>query len=185
MSRAATTPFLIVAVVAVVVLGLGKGPQPAVTSHIVASSSGFLYTLDELRTAAEAIVVVQATGNDKVHWNNARNARWESELPGRVLIYNDQEVRVISTFKGDIGPLLTVRNIGGTVGSTRYQLEGLEPIQRGVDYLAFLKMFETPTESGFEEAISFVGQGQGLFKASGDLFVSSSGLIVDPKDLRS
>ena len=46
-------------------------------------------------------------------------------------------------------------------------------------------MFETPTEGGFEEAISFVGQGQGLFKASGEMFVSSSGLIVDPRDLQS
>ncbi len=169
---------------AILTIGLVAGLPPKLAHHIIASSVSFEYTLDELTEKADAIAVVRATGNDRVHWNNASNAKWVPDKPGGAMIYNDQDVTVVELVRGDLDSSLTIRNIGGTVGDTRYELEGLEPLTKGVDYLVFLKTFETHTQEGSEKALSFVGQEQGVFVASGTSFVSNHGLSVTSDQLR-
>ena len=99
------------------------------------------------------------------------------------MIYNDQEVVVVKLFAGDAPRSLTIRNIGGIVGDTRYEIEGLEPLRKGADYLVYLRAFETPTQEGMETAISFVGQEQGIFESADDGFVNHLGLKVTTKSL--
>lgn len=173
-----------VAVFAAFTIGLVANLPPQIAHHIIVSSVSFEYTLDELTTHADAIAVVRATGNDRVHWNNATNAKWVSDEPGGAMIYNDQEALVVDLVRGELDQMLTIRNVGGTVGDTRYELEGLAPLVQGVDYLVFLKTFETPTQEGTETAISFFGQEQGVFVANGPDFVSDHGLRVASESIR-
>lgn len=169
---------------ALTLVALAYPRPPSLAHHIVASASSIRYTLQDLQNAAEIIAVVKPTGKDSEHWNNAKNSAWVSEKPGRAMIYNDQEVVVVDVIRGQAPSTLTIRNIGGTVGDTMYELEGLEPLEQGAQYLVFLKTFQTPTEEGTEAALSFVGQDQGVFMRSGDAFANDLGLSVTPDMLQ-
>lgn len=168
----------------VLTVGFIANQPPRLAQHTVVSSVSFEYTLDELTKSAQAIAVVRATGSDRVHWNNADNVKWVSSSAGGAMIYNDQEVVVVELLRGDLDRNTTIRNLGGTVGDTRYELEGLKPLIKGIDYLVFLTEFDTPTQEGTEKALSFVGQEQGVFVASGASFISSHGLSVTSDQLR-
>lgn len=140
-------------------------------------------TLPELIDAADFVAIVRATGKDQVHWNNASNTKWESEA-NLAMIYNDQEVVVIDSIRGDAPTSLVIRNVGGTVGDTSFELTGLEPLVPGRDYLLFLEAVSTPTAEGEEESVSFVGLEQGIFVQSGLVYSNIYGLSVDPENLR-
>ncbi len=83
------------------------------------------------------------------------------------MIYNDQEVDVIRVLRGRVPATLTIRNIGGTVGDTTFELIGLESLKTGQEYLVFLEGVATPTETGTEWALSFVAQERGVFWKTG------------------
>ena len=148
------------------------------TNHIVAAAVSSAYTLDELDLGADWIAVVRPTGSNDVHWNSADRAAWTSEKAGRALIYNDQQAEVLQVIKGDLKGRVVIRNIGGTVGDTRYEIEGLKALRQGATYLVYLKAFDTPTKEGSERAISFVGQEQGIFELAGSEWTSHWGLTI-------
>ena len=175
---------LVLALLSAAGVGLvAANKSPAADHHIVASTTSARYTIDMLLNSAETIAIVEPTGQDIVHWNSDDNSPWTSELPGRAMIYNDQEVKVIQLIRGNVPRMIKIRNIGGIVGNTEYELEGLEALEPGTQYLVFLRSFDTPTSDGFERAVSFVGQNQGIFLASDAGFVSNVGLRIAAADL--
>jgi hypothetical protein len=78
---------------------------------------------------------------------------------------------VVRVLRGSAEGSLVLRNIGGTVGDTRIEVEGLEPLERNNLYV-FLETVETPTQEGAETALSFVGQQQGIFVERGGIFAN-------------
>lgn len=160
-----------------------SGQSPALKHHIVRTALVIPMSLAQLEGAADVIAVVRPTGKDDVHWNNASNSRWTSD-DGRAMIYNDQQVVVVNLLRGEAPSTLLIRNIGGTVGDTSFELEGLEPLAAGQLYLVFLETVETPTKEGSETAISFVAQEQGVFAPAGETYSNDLGLSVAPRDLR-
>lgn len=164
-------------------LNTAAGQLDRIRFHIVASALPPALTVDQLMEGATIIAVVEPTGNDFVHWNNASNTRWESDTPGRALIYNDQEVRVERVLKGKAPDILTIRNIGGVVGDTRYEIEDLEPLVPGKQYVVLLAEYSTPTQDGFEQAISFVAQGQGIFEIGANRAVNAFGADFPSADI--
>lgn len=151
---------------------------PQITSHLVASAVIVPMDLKQLWGKAETVALVRPTGQNTIHWNNADNRQWESDL-GRAMIYNDQVVEVLKVNKGKTSSVLTIRNIGGVVGNVRYEVDGLTELQAGTEYLVFLATFDTPTREGFERAVSFVGQQQGIFAPAAGSFLNPLGLVVD------
>lgn len=180
-------PFIAAAAIAAFTLGAGavlgvgrpsRNDPPLVGAHhYVALSVSVPMTVDDLTRAAEIVAVVRPTGKSDVHWNNASNTAWTSDTL-RAMIYNDQEVDVIRVLRGKTPPTLTIRNIGGTVGDTTFELSGLEPLKSGQEYLVFLEGVATPTETGTEWALSFVAQQRGVFWKTGAGFANSDGLSV-------
>lgn len=149
--------------------------------HILISAFGPQLSLAELTAAAETIAIVVPTARDSVHWNNATNSRWESDdLAILAMIYNDQTVQVVHLAKGPAASELEIRNVGGSVGGVTFTLEGLAALRPGEEYLVYLEQVDTPTEGGPEPALSFVGQGQGVFRLVEGRFVNEGGLSVDP-----
>jgi hypothetical protein len=100
------------------------------------------------------------------------------------MIYNDQTVEVLRVLKGDTPSQLTIRNVGGTVGTVEFVLEGLRPLSAGSQYVVYLERVQAPTREGTESAISFVAQGQGLFELTDSGFVNSAGLRLGPSELQ-
>lgn len=171
---------VVVAAVGLVLLTSGQERQ-----RIVITATTEQRSIADLTAAAEIIAIVVPTGSNDAHWNNADNSRWESEDSRIVaMIYNDQTVEVRRVLKGDAPSQLTIRNIGGTVDSVEFVLEGLRPLKAGSQYLVYLERVEAPTREGAEAAISFVAQGQGLFELTDSGFVNSAGLNVSPSDLQ-
>lgn len=166
-------------------VGLLAGRPPAIAHHIVSSAISAPLTLEQLARAADMVVVVRPTGSDAVHWNSKTNTKWTSDGPARPMIYNDQEVAVVDVLQGRASATFTVRNIGGVIGDTKYEFEGLEPLAKGEVYLLFLETVETPTKEGLQSAVSFVGQDQGVFRSVGSgVFANNLGLIARIDELR-
>jgi len=160
--------------------------QPATRHHIVLSSVGSTpLTIAEMTEAADVVALVRPTGMDRVHWNSAANSSWTPTDERLAMIYNDQQVEVVDLLRGRVGQSITIRNIGGLVGDTLMEMEGLEPLDPPSTYLVFLETVDTPTREGWESALSFISQGQGIFVSDGRGFVNDYGLSVTLEDLRS
>lgn len=158
-----------------VAINASAGQTTRISHRIVVSALYPTLTVDELIEGATIIAVVEPTGNDRVHWNNASNTRWESDTAGLAMIYNDQEVRVVRLLRGTAPKILVIRNIGGVIGDTSYEREDLEPLALGKQYVVLLAEYPTPTEEGVELAISFVEQGQGIFEIGPDSATNAYG----------
>lgn len=158
-----------------IAINASAGRPDQARHHIVATALPPTLTVDQLMEGATIIAIVEPTGNDYVHWNNAANTRWESDMPGRAMIYNDQEVRVVRVLKGTAPETLVIRNIGGVVGDTRYEVEDLESLSAGKQYVVLLAEYPTPTQEGVELAVSFVAQGQGIFEIGAARAVNALG----------
>ena len=175
-------------IVALLVVGFGLlgqlRQQPAVAHNLVMAPVGTLpLTVRQLTAAADIIAVVRPTGNDHVHWNSAQNRQWVPTDERQAMIYNDQELTVVRLLRGEAADSIIVRNIGGTVGDSSFEYEGLEALDPAHLYVVFLETVETPTEEGAETALSFVGQGQGVFVDTQDAYVSVFGQEVVPADI--
>lgn len=169
---------LVIAIGLILVLGQER-------QRIEITSTTEEWSIADLTAAAEMIAIVVPTGSSDAHWNNADNSRWESKDPRRVpMIYNDQVVDVLRVLKGDMPSELIIRNIGGTVDNVEFVFEGLRPLKAGSQYLVYLERVEAPTDQGFEAAISFVAQGQGLFEFTDGGFVNAAGLRSVPSEMR-
>lgn len=176
---------------ALLLLAIGSwaamGNQPALRHHLmVARVVTTPMTVAQLTDAADIVAMVRPTGNNWAHWNSTANAAWDSSDERLPMIYNDQEVSVVELFRGTVADRLTIRNIGGTVGDTAFELEGLDALAPGSVYLVFLESVQTPTREGWEMAVSFVGQEEGVFLVtnSGNL-ENAYGRSVKLSDLRT
>lgn len=177
---------LLVSVLATIVFTAQLGAKPAAQEHVVvAPISPLRFSLQDLSRAADVIATVRPTGRDRVHWNNQTNTRWTSPDKLLPMIYNDQEVVVIDQLRGAAPHRLIVRNIGGVVGNTRFEIEDLDPLEPAHLYLVFLEFVDTPTQEGSERALSFVARHQGIFVETQGLFVNGAALAVLPQDLKS
>jgi len=70
------------------------------------------FTLEQLGREAESVVLGRVTRSESF-WNESREK-----------IYTHHHIRVERTFKGPAGDLVTVRQMGGTVGDTTLTIAG-------------------------------------------------------------
>lgn len=152
----------VVLVVAVLVV-LAQRPQdvPLLQVHGLAPP----WSIDDLWIESDYVLIIEPTGVQREHWNNAENRMWEAPEDSGIMpmIVRDEEVVVRRTLKGDPPASMTIRNIGGVAGGFRFEYEGLYDLETGQQYLVFLSTERWPTQEGWESAIGFVLNGQGLF----------------------
>ena len=142
----------------------------------------------ELLAAAPIVAVIQPTGNESVHWNNATNTPWTSDEATRpAMIYRDQEVSVIRVLKGSLKSTEWVRSVGGTVGDTEFVLEGGSHMEPNRAYLVYLGWEDTPTQDGSQRFLGVYGQAGGVFasESNGDWTNELSGVTVSEDDVNS
>jgi len=171
---------VLLALVPVAVLIAATVATPRTTERVYADSVGPGYALDDLLAEADLVALVRPTGPQVERWNGDGGRRWtaDPDSPARPLIYRDEEVQVVESLRGAAPPTLTIRNLGGTDDGVEFIFNGLHDLEDGVTYLVFLQSVETPLEHGTERALSFVGQGHGLFAPDGSVFLNSFGLSV-------
>jgi hypothetical protein len=159
--------------------------QAAPLKVVYIESIGPPYTIDDLLADAEVVAVVRPTGAQADAWNSTDGRHWVAQPgdPGRSLIYSDEQVEVLRALRGSDEAMMTIRNIGGVSDGYRMVINGLDDLKAGTVYLVFLKQFETPTEAGFEAALSFVGQGHGVFRRVDGEFINSFGLVIDEEEV--
>ncbi len=154
--------------------------SPAPVAHtIVMDAYGPRFSVSSLDGMADIVAVVEPIGPGVEHWNNAANTPWIAPSGTGVLamVVTDQQVVVIRAIRGTAeSEVLSVRVAGGTVGDTDVHVEDEPAFAAGQDYLVFLERVQAPTQEGFDDVISPVAQGQGVFAAMpGGLLVNSAG----------
>jgi len=178
---------VLLALASVAVLVAVTAVAPPRTERIYADSVGPGYALDDLLAEADLVALVRPTGTQVERWNGDGGRRWtaDADSPARPLIYRDEEVQVVEALRGAAPAMLTIRNLGGIDDGVEFNFNGLHDLEDGATYLVFLQSVETPLEHGTERALSFVGQGHGLFSSDGSVFVNSYGLSVAFSDIPS
>lgn len=164
-------------------VGSAGRDRPVIRVDLVAPE----YSIADLWNAADMVAIVVPTGGQIERWNNASNTMWEAPEGSGILpmIFRDEDVAIATNLKGDAPGQLTIRNIGGTANGVEFVLGGLFDLKPGEQYLVFLEAVDFPTQEGFEQAICFVGQDQGLFQAVGGGFQNAAGRTVTIDDLKS
>ncbi len=155
--------------------------HPVIRVHALAQP----YGAAELWEASDLVALVVPIGGQTEQWNNATNTRWEADPESGILpmVFRDESVAVVTLLKGAAPESLTIRNLGGVTDGVEFAYEGLYDLKNGSQYLVFLQAVDTPTETGSERAISFVGQGQGLFTTVDGGFQNSVGLTLTLAEL--
>ncbi len=132
------------------------------------SAVGRMWTLDELRSNADVIVVGRHDGVQSEHWTSRDNHEWVAAPDSGVvpLVVRDEKVVVLTSLRGaKVDEEIFVRGIGGTADRVHLDFHGMDELQDGQIYLLFLKRVDWPTKEGFDEGVlTPVGHGQGIFR---------------------
>ncbi len=122
-------------------------------------------TIEDLEEAADAIVILTATGKKNTHWNSANGRVWTSDDDRHpAYIYRDEQVNVIRVLRGSITPgSVGLRQYGGVADGVKMIFGEDRVLEPGRQYLAFLDIDQTPTELGVESRWTIVRMGDGLF----------------------
>ncbi len=127
------------------------------------------YTREDLAAQSDAVAIIQALGDPRVHWNSADNTPWALDQVGlRSHIVRDQEMVVDEVLSGSVPGTLVLRGFGGTVGDVTVEYEEEPTLVAGQRYLAFLRSVDLPTRDGFEKSWILVFQQNGLFTLEPD-----------------
>ena len=117
-------------------------------------------TLDEITTAADAIVVGAVTDRH-VTFDSTTNAVWTEYV-----------VAVSETWKGAPAPQLHLRFFGGTSDGRSEGVVGQPRLEVGVTYLLFI-------DEKVNVVTPAVGIGQGIFRVERDRLVSGDGEVLE------
>ncbi len=102
------------------------------------------------------------------------DSRWDDQ---NKLIFTDVWIRVHDALKGAPQKNLTVRHLGGTVGTTTMSVSGMPAYRSGEDVILFLK--RNP-----ETTYHLVGMAQGRYEISSEFAVVSA-LGIDLQDRKT
>lgn len=177
--------FLGVGVVLAVGLLVVLSQRPPAVPLIRVSAVAPPWTVEDLWNEADYVLIVQPTGRQVEHWNNAANTQWEAPKDSGVMpmIVRDEDVTVARVLKGDSPTSLTIRNIGGVADGVAFEYDGLFDLATGARYLVFLATERWPTQEGFETATGFVANGQGLWAPVAGGYRNDLGLVVTDSDV--
>lgn len=162
---------LVVAVVGLPVIGT------FLTKELVPYEPATVITVDGIRpewtpadllAEADAIAIVEPTGQMDVHWNSADRRQWGPGSGARVpWIYRDDRMRLVRTFRGSLPEVFDLRGVGGTVGDVHMDYVDQPDWQVGQRYLVLLEQEDTPTKEGFERMWSVFQMELGTFVPDG------------------
>lgn len=178
-------PFLGIAATLVVGMLVALSQGPSTVPLIRVSAVGPPWTVTDLWNEADYVLIVEPTGRQAEHWNNAANTLWEAPDDSGIMpmIVRDEEVTVAAVFKGNSPKSLTIRNIGGVAGGFAFEYDGLYDLATGGRYLVFLATERWPTQEGFETATGFVANGQGLWAPIAGGYKNDFGSLVTDSEI--
>ncbi len=145
------------------------GARPGVRRVTVYAGAYPPISVSELVAKADAIALVRPTGEDSERWNSADGRAWTSDdREHPAYIYRDEDVTVVKVLRGTLAEgALVVRQVGGEADGVRMHFEDDPDWQPDSTYLAFLREYETPTQTGTERRWTILWQDRGVFSSDG------------------